>query len=89
MGVDGPSTSKGGGFLINTRGSHLPLSHQRQILPIAQLKREVLYAVEKFQTTVLIGETGYDKQPNYLTAACGGEKPIKPIAFLTIVPVTG
>lgn len=58
--------------LHNNRGSHLPLSHQRQLLPIAQLKREILYSVESFQTTILIGETGCGKStqiPQYLLEA--------------------
>jgi ATP-dependent RNA helicase DDX35 len=58
--------------LFNTRGSHLPLSHQRQQLPIAQLKREILYCVETFQTTILIGETGCGKStqlPQFLYEA--------------------
>ena len=53
-------------------GSHLPLSHQRQQLPIAQLKREILYCVETFQTTILIGETGCGKStqiPQFLYEA--------------------
>lgn len=58
--------------LHNNRGSHLPLSHQRQQLPIAQLKREILYCVENFQTTILIGETGCGKStqvPQFLHEA--------------------
>lgn len=58
--------------LYNNRGSHLPLSHQRQLLPIAHLKREILYCVESYQTTILIGETGCGKStqiPQYLHEA--------------------
>lgn len=45
-------------LLVNTRNKHLPLSYQRQLLPISRFKNEILYAVETYRTVILVGETG-------------------------------
>ena len=44
--------------IYNVRNKHLPLQYQRQLLPINRLRREILYCVEKYQTVILVGETG-------------------------------
>lgn len=58
--------------LYPTRHKHLPLNYQKQLLPIYRLKRELLYAVERYQTVILVGETGSGKStqiPQYLYEA--------------------
>lgn len=58
--------------LYPSRHKHLPLNYQKQLLPIYRLKRELLYAVERYQTVILVGETGSGKStqiPQYLYEA--------------------
>ena len=38
--------------------SRKPLDLQRQALPIARHRRQILYAVEKYPVTIIVGETG-------------------------------
>ncbi|XP_075987847.1 putative ATP-dependent RNA helicase DHX35 [Anticarsia gemmatalis] len=55
-------------FVYN-RYHHLPLDTQRQRLPVFQYRNQILYLLEKYQTLVLIGETGCGKStqvPQYL-----------------------
>ncbi|XP_026743379.1 probable ATP-dependent RNA helicase DHX35 [Trichoplusia ni] len=55
-------------FVYN-RYHHLPLTTQRQRLPVFQYKNHILYLLERYQTLVLIGETGCGKStqvPQYL-----------------------
>ncbi|XP_028157473.1 probable ATP-dependent RNA helicase DHX35 isoform X1 [Ostrinia furnacalis] len=55
-------------FVYN-RHHHLPLETQRQRLPVFQYRNHILYLLEKYQTLVLIGETGCGKStqvPQYL-----------------------
>lgn len=55
-------------FIYN-RYHHLPLNAQRQRLPVFQYRNHILYLLEKYQTLVLIGETGCGKStqvPQYL-----------------------
>lgn len=48
--------------LLNVnRHKHLSLSQQRQLLPIHRYKSQILYAMEKYSTLVLVGETGCGK----------------------------
>jgi ATP-dependent RNA helicase DDX35 len=47
--------------LHSGRNKHLPLGYQRQLLPIHRLRREILYCVERYQTVILVGETGSGK----------------------------
>lgn len=50
----------------------LPLSAQRQRLPVFAHRSEILYAVEKYATTILVGATGSGKTtqvPQYLMEA--------------------
>lgn len=64
----GESASGGGGVdrgdqesfkqLHSGRNKHLPLGYQKQLLPIHRLRREFLYCVERYQTVILVGETG-------------------------------
>ena len=49
--------------------SRKPLDLQRQALPIARHRRQILYAVEKYPVTIIVGETGSGKStqlPQYL-----------------------
>lgn len=55
-------------FVYN-RYHHLPLTSQRQKLPVFQYRNHILYLLEKYQTLILIGETGCGKStqvPQYL-----------------------
>ncbi|XP_046974340.1 probable ATP-dependent RNA helicase DHX35 [Vanessa cardui] len=55
-------------FVYN-RYHHLPFEAQRKKLPVFQYRNHILYLLEKFQTLVLIGETGCGKStqvPQYL-----------------------
>uniref|UniRef100_A0A2A4K1V3 Helicase ATP-binding domain-containing protein n=1 Tax=Heliothis virescens TaxID=7102 RepID=A0A2A4K1V3_HELVI len=47
-------------FIYN-RYHHLPLDTQRQRLPVFQYRNHILYLLERYQTLVLIGETGCGK----------------------------
>lgn len=49
------------GLLHNPRRKHVSLSYQRQALPITRIKNHILYAIEKYSTIVLVGETGSGK----------------------------
>ncbi|CAH1642392.1 unnamed protein product [Spodoptera littoralis] len=65
LSVDSDSTTS---FVYN-RYHHLPLDTQRQKLPVFQYRNHILYLLEKYQTLVLIGETGCGKStqvPQYL-----------------------
>ena len=58
--------------IYNPRSSHLPLSYQKQQLPITQIKREILFCVEYYPTIIIIGDTGCGKStqiPQYLHEA--------------------
>ena len=49
--------------------SRKPLDLQRQALPIARHRRQILYAIEKYPVTIIVGETGSGKStqlPQYL-----------------------
>ena len=56
----------------NLRHRALTLPQQRALLPIAKVRRELLYAVERYQCVVVVGETGSGKTtqlPQYLHEA--------------------
>ena len=59
-------------FLINYSSSYnakLPLSRQRQLLPIYNYKDHILYALENYNVVVLVSSTGTGKStqiPQYL-----------------------
>ncbi|XP_077283685.1 putative ATP-dependent RNA helicase DHX35 [Arctopsyche grandis] len=58
-------------FVYN-RFNHLSVEDQRRKLPIFQYRNHILYLLEKFQTLVLVGETGSGKStqlPQYLLEA--------------------
>lgn len=40
---------------------HLTLQQQRERLPVFKLRRELLYLVENYQTTIVVGQTGSGK----------------------------
>lgn len=46
---------------IPNRHKHLPLLQQRQLLPLFRHKKQILYALEKFSTLILVSETGSGK----------------------------
>ncbi|KAJ0402879.1 hypothetical protein P43SY_000493 [Pythium insidiosum] len=59
------------GVLFNPH-FRLPLAQQRQRLPVFAHRREILYAVERHATTILVGATGSGKTtqvPQYLMEA--------------------
>ncbi|XP_013145649.1 PREDICTED: probable ATP-dependent RNA helicase DHX35 isoform X2 [Papilio polytes] len=63
--VDSDSKSN---FVYN-RYHHLPMNTQRQKLPVFQYRNHILYLLEKYQSLILIGETGCGKStqvPQYL-----------------------
>jgi ATP-dependent RNA helicase DDX35 len=39
----------------------MTIAQQRQMLPIAKYRESILYAVEKYRTVVIVGETGSGK----------------------------
>ena len=45
-------------LLIYNPNRHLPLASQRRELPIFGARNQILYAVEKYRTVILVGETG-------------------------------
>ena len=47
--------------LVNQNLSHLPLDAQRRSLPIFRHRNSILYALEKYRTLVVVGETGCGK----------------------------
>ncbi|CAM9160360.1 unnamed protein product [Choristocarpus tenellus] len=52
--------------------AHLPLTAQRKALPIHRHRRSLLYALEKYRTIIIVGETGCGKTtqiPQYLHEA--------------------
>lgn len=40
---------------------NLTIAKQRKMLPIYSHRMQLLYAIEKFQTTILVGQTGCGK----------------------------
>ena len=49
--------------------SHRPLAQQRLLLPIYKHRRQILYTIENYGVTVIVGETGSGKStqiPQYL-----------------------
>ncbi|XP_045533656.1 probable ATP-dependent RNA helicase DHX35 isoform X1 [Pieris brassicae] len=55
--------------VVYNRYHHLPLETQRQKLPVFQYRNHILYLLEKYQTLILIGETGCGKStqvPQYV-----------------------
>jgi ATP-dependent RNA helicase DDX35 len=72
LGVERPvnlSDADAGSTLGFNPRSTLPLKQQRLLLPIAQARTGILYALERYRTLVLVGETGSGKStqiPQYL-----------------------
>ena len=46
---------------LNTNKKHTNLAYQKQSLPITRLKNHILYAIEKYPTVIIVGETGSGK----------------------------
>lgn len=59
--VDREVQTEGGSLFIPNLNKSLSLDLQRQSLPISKVKNQILYAIEKYQVTILIGETGSGK----------------------------
>ena len=62
----------GDSILTNNKNLHLSLAQQRQSLPIAAQKNNILFALEKFSTIVITAETGSGKStqlPQFLHEA--------------------
>jgi ATP-dependent RNA helicase DDX35 len=58
--------------VVSHRHKNLPIYQQRQILPIFKYKNHILYALENYQTIILVSETGSGKStqvPQYLHEA--------------------
>jgi ATP-dependent RNA helicase DDX35 len=58
--------------LYYNRNANLPLQRQRNRLPIRLIRDSILYALEKYRTLILVGETGSGKTtqiPQYLDEA--------------------
>ncbi len=58
--------------LVPNRFQHLSLQQQRQLLPIFKYKDNILYALEKYSTVIIVAETGSGKStqiPLYLHEA--------------------
>eukprot|EP01040_Poterioochromonas_malhamensis_P015813 gene15813-17777_t len=53
--------SEGGTTLHSLRQKHLPIHKQRELLPIYRYRSAILYLLEKYQTLILLGETGCGK----------------------------
>jgi len=72
-GDDGPDREAEFGTLVYAnKHRNLPLSRQRQLLPIARYRDSLLYALEEYRTVVVVGETGCGKTtqlPQYLHEA--------------------
>lgn len=69
--------SASSGTLIYNRFKHLSLRQQRENLPIYRHRRSILYALERYTTLILVGETGCGKStqlPLYLFEAGWTEK---------------
>ena len=45
-------------ILIDGKRKNISLGQQRQLLPIKQYREKIIYAMEKYSTIVLVGETG-------------------------------
>ena len=60
----------GSAQLVNPRLSNLPLNTQRQSLPIYRHRNSLLFALQKYRATVLVGETGCGKTTQ-VSSACG------------------
>jgi ATP-dependent RNA helicase DDX35 len=67
----GGNEGSGSCMTFNT-SLHLPMSQQRQRLPIYKYREQILYLVEKYRTVIITGETGSGKStqiPQYLHEA--------------------
>lgn len=59
----------GGGLMIFNPNERLSLGQQRMNLPIYKYRTHILYLVEKYPTTIIVGHTGCGKTtqiPQYL-----------------------
>ncbi|XP_055331601.1 probable ATP-dependent RNA helicase DHX35 [Paramacrobiotus metropolitanus] len=68
---DNFSEFSGAAFVYNP-WRHYSIDQQRQRLPIFKFRNHILYSLENFQTTIIVGETGCGKTtqiPQYLVEA--------------------
>ncbi|XP_052062495.1 probable ATP-dependent RNA helicase DHX35 isoform X3 [Mytilus californianus] len=66
-----------GATVIYNPNRSLSIEQQRQRLPVFKLRNHILYLLEKYQTVVIVGETGCGKStqiPQYLLEAGWAEK---------------
>ena len=59
-------------LLVHNQHKHLSIARQRLSLPIYNYREQILYAIEKYETVVLVGETGSGKStqiPQFLHEA--------------------
>lgn len=59
----------GAGLLVHNPNKHMSMAAQRCNLPIYMFREQILYALENFDTLILVGETGSGKStqiPQYL-----------------------
>lgn len=72
VGEERNDVHEGENVAIFNRNSVLSIAQQRQRLPIFRYRNHILYSLEKFQTLVILGETGCGKStqiPQYLLEA--------------------
>ncbi|CAC5417695.1 DHX35 [Mytilus coruscus] len=66
-----------GATVIYNPNRSLSIEQQRQRLPVFKLRNHILYLLEKYQTVVIVGETGCGKStqiPQYLLESGWAEK---------------
>ena len=59
--MDDRATERQAAAPVYNPNGKFALSKQRRMLPIFQRRVELLYAVERYQTVILVGETGCGK----------------------------
>ncbi|MES1919279.1 ATP-dependent RNA helicase [Bonamia ostreae] len=52
-------------FFVYNPKAHLAINSQKRLLPIANRRNELLYAVETHSVTIVVGETGSGKTTRF------------------------
>jgi ATP-dependent RNA helicase DDX35 len=60
-GVVERTTDEANDMVVFNKFKHLPLTTQRQRLPIFTNRKHILYLLEHYRTLILVGETGCGK----------------------------